>query len=90
MTLQAMCICIEMFVACLVYVYSQFLPLPSAIEIFAHISWIGVHGDTPIVYLLLNASLRNAVFKMIMDKGKTSMKYISMNLNDLNKSKNKL
>uniref|UniRef100_A0A914C6X0 Uncharacterized protein n=1 Tax=Acrobeloides nanus TaxID=290746 RepID=A0A914C6X0_9BILA len=65
LTLQAMCICIEMFIAALVYVYNEFFPLPNFIEIIAQISWIGVHGDTPIVYLLLNASLRNAVFKMM-------------------------
>jgi hypothetical protein len=71
-----------MFIAALVYVYNQFLPLPNIIEIIAQVSWIGVHGrqpfytsclfvenlgDTPIVYLLLNVSLRKAVFKMVMD-----------------------
>ena len=39
-----MCICIEMFIAALVYVYNEFFPLPNFIEIIAQISWIGVHG----------------------------------------------
>uniref|UniRef100_A0A914CG19 Uncharacterized protein n=1 Tax=Acrobeloides nanus TaxID=290746 RepID=A0A914CG19_9BILA len=64
-TIQAMCICIEMFIAALIYVYNQFFLLPDFIEVIAQVSWIGIHGDTPIVYLLLNASLRKSVFKML-------------------------
>lgn len=63
--------------AALVYVYNQFFPLPNLLEIIAQVCWIGVHGkpnffleiltflgDTPIVYLLLNRSLRLEVLKI--------------------------
>lgn len=45
MTIQAVLICLEMFVASLVYVYNAFYPLPNAVEIFAQICLIGVHGE---------------------------------------------
>ena len=33
-----------MFVAAIVYIYNQFLPLPDFLVIIAHASWICVHG----------------------------------------------
>uniref|UniRef100_A0A914E3T7 Uncharacterized protein n=1 Tax=Acrobeloides nanus TaxID=290746 RepID=A0A914E3T7_9BILA len=67
MTLQSMCICIEIFIAAIVYVIMQFWALPDSLVIIAHAAWICVHGDTPIVYLILNESLRKAMFKLIRD-----------------------
>uniref|UniRef100_A0A914CHF5 Uncharacterized protein n=1 Tax=Acrobeloides nanus TaxID=290746 RepID=A0A914CHF5_9BILA len=65
MTLQSLCICVEIFIAAVVYVYMQFFPVSEFVIIVAHICWILIHGDTPIVYLLLNVSLRTEVFKMV-------------------------
>jgi hypothetical protein len=81
MTLQSLCICVEIFIAALVYVYMQFFPVSEVVIIVAHTCWILTHGeinelklinnvfigDTPIVYLLLNDSLRKAVFRMVRD-----------------------
>ena len=79
MTLQSLCICVEIFIAALVYVYMQFFPVSEVVIIVAHTCWILIHGeiselklinnvfigDTPIVYLLLNESLRKAVFRTV-------------------------
>uniref|UniRef100_A0AC35FHW4 Uncharacterized protein n=1 Tax=Panagrolaimus sp. PS1159 TaxID=55785 RepID=A0AC35FHW4_9BILA len=63
MTIQALFICGEMFVAPVLHTLMLFWEFPAAVEIIAHISWICLHGDTPIIYFILNKSLRKAVIK---------------------------
>uniref|UniRef100_A0A914DID2 Uncharacterized protein n=1 Tax=Acrobeloides nanus TaxID=290746 RepID=A0A914DID2_9BILA len=65
LTAQSLCICVEMVVAAVIYVYMQYFPISDAFVIIAHVCWICVHGDTPIVYFALNESLRKGVFRLV-------------------------
>uniref|UniRef100_A0A914D7K2 Uncharacterized protein n=1 Tax=Acrobeloides nanus TaxID=290746 RepID=A0A914D7K2_9BILA len=44
MTLQSMCICVEIYIAAIVYVIMQFYTLPDILIIIAHACWICVHA----------------------------------------------
>uniref|UniRef100_A0A914CMF5 Uncharacterized protein n=1 Tax=Acrobeloides nanus TaxID=290746 RepID=A0A914CMF5_9BILA len=63
-TLQAVLICIEISFAASIYIIIQYFSIPYFVMISTHVMWMLVHGDTPIVYLALNKSLRNAVLDM--------------------------
>uniref|UniRef100_A0A914CJN8 G-protein coupled receptors family 1 profile domain-containing protein n=1 Tax=Acrobeloides nanus TaxID=290746 RepID=A0A914CJN8_9BILA len=65
MTLQSLCICVEIWIAAVVYVIMDFVSVPEIAIVIADICWMFTHGDTPFVYLILNKSLRKAVFNMI-------------------------
>uniref|UniRef100_A0A914EPZ5 Uncharacterized protein n=1 Tax=Acrobeloides nanus TaxID=290746 RepID=A0A914EPZ5_9BILA len=41
---------------------NELIPMPQFMNPIAQVFKIAVHGDTPLVYLCLNASLRRAVF----------------------------
>uniref|UniRef100_A0A914DZ53 Serpentine receptor class gamma n=1 Tax=Acrobeloides nanus TaxID=290746 RepID=A0A914DZ53_9BILA len=72
MFFQSLSICVEMFMVGVVYVYSEYVTVPMFMFIIDHISLLCVHGDTPIVYLLLNKSLRCAVFNLVTTRPSTS------------------
>uniref|UniRef100_A0A914CLJ9 Uncharacterized protein n=1 Tax=Acrobeloides nanus TaxID=290746 RepID=A0A914CLJ9_9BILA len=66
MLLQSMAICWEMFFVAIVYGLNEIYPnMPEFITKMEHIAWLCVHGDTPIIYVLLNASLRQKFFSLI-------------------------
>uniref|UniRef100_A0A914YD89 G protein-coupled receptor n=1 Tax=Panagrolaimus superbus TaxID=310955 RepID=A0A914YD89_9BILA len=86
MTIQAICVCGEMLFAPLLHIFMLFWEFPVIVEIIAHFGWICLHGDTPIIYFLLNISLRKAVkdmltpvFAMIKPIIPTSLNKISQN-----------
>lgn len=76
MTLQALFICVEIDLAALVYSLNKFIPFPEYVSAIAAVDWILVHGvinyvifnqflgDTPIIYFLLNKSLRRSVLTL--------------------------
>uniref|UniRef100_A0A914P633 Uncharacterized protein n=1 Tax=Panagrolaimus davidi TaxID=227884 RepID=A0A914P633_9BILA len=66
MTIQAIFVCGEMFAAPLLHIFMLFWEFPIFVEIFAHFSWICLHGDTPLIYFIYNKSLRQAVIEMVV------------------------
>uniref|UniRef100_A0A914Z875 Uncharacterized protein n=1 Tax=Panagrolaimus superbus TaxID=310955 RepID=A0A914Z875_9BILA len=44
MTIQALCVCGEMFFAPLIHIFMNIVEFPIIIEIIAHFSWICLHG----------------------------------------------
>lgn len=83
-----------MIVAAVIYVYMQYFPISDVFVIISHICWICVHGkmwklglldlkclgDTPIVYFILNESLRKGVLRLIfkrkLNKNTTNIAFI--------------
>uniref|UniRef100_A0A914EM69 Uncharacterized protein n=1 Tax=Acrobeloides nanus TaxID=290746 RepID=A0A914EM69_9BILA len=65
MLYQSMCICVEIFITATVYVGNAtgILAIPEMLAPVEHATWILVHADTPIVYLIFNRSLRKAAFE---------------------------
>uniref|UniRef100_A0A914C3W2 Uncharacterized protein n=1 Tax=Acrobeloides nanus TaxID=290746 RepID=A0A914C3W2_9BILA len=63
--MQSLAICFEMFFVATVYVGNQWVPLPEFMTKIEHLFLIFVHGDTPIVYLCLNATLRRQFFEIV-------------------------
>uniref|UniRef100_A0A914YQ64 G-protein coupled receptors family 1 profile domain-containing protein n=1 Tax=Panagrolaimus superbus TaxID=310955 RepID=A0A914YQ64_9BILA len=76
MTIQAVCICGEMCAAPLLHIFMLFWKFPVIIEILAHFSWICLHGDTPVIYFILNKTLRNSVTQMVSSTLKFPKNYI--------------
>uniref|UniRef100_A0A914DZL3 7TM GPCR serpentine receptor class x (Srx) domain-containing protein n=1 Tax=Acrobeloides nanus TaxID=290746 RepID=A0A914DZL3_9BILA len=69
MLYQSMCICWEIFFVATVYVSNalDILHPPNWFMVFEQLSWVFTHADTPIVYMLFNATLRRAVMSYIKD-----------------------
>uniref|UniRef100_A0A914E2R6 Uncharacterized protein n=1 Tax=Acrobeloides nanus TaxID=290746 RepID=A0A914E2R6_9BILA len=44
---------------------NELISMPQFMNPIAQVFKIAVHGDTPLVYLCLNASLRHAVFDLV-------------------------
>uniref|UniRef100_A0A914DI83 Uncharacterized protein n=1 Tax=Acrobeloides nanus TaxID=290746 RepID=A0A914DI83_9BILA len=65
MLMQSLAICFEMFIVAIVYVGNQWISVPEIMTKIEHIALICVHGDTPIVYLLFNKTLRKQSFGCI-------------------------
>uniref|UniRef100_A0A914DR89 Uncharacterized protein n=1 Tax=Acrobeloides nanus TaxID=290746 RepID=A0A914DR89_9BILA len=65
MFLQSFAICFEMFFVAIVYVANSWVELPEFLTKYEHMVLIFVHGDTPIVYLMLNGTLRRQVYEVV-------------------------
>uniref|UniRef100_A0A914E8M8 Uncharacterized protein n=1 Tax=Acrobeloides nanus TaxID=290746 RepID=A0A914E8M8_9BILA len=67
MFLQSFAICFEMFFVAIVYVANSWVELPEFLTKYEHMVLIFVHGDTPIVYLMLNGTLRRQVYENVKE-----------------------
>uniref|UniRef100_A0A0N5B597 G_PROTEIN_RECEP_F1_2 domain-containing protein n=1 Tax=Strongyloides papillosus TaxID=174720 RepID=A0A0N5B597_STREA len=67
---QVFIICFFVFAAALLYVYMQFFPVPPIFAVISQILWSFAQGCGGVIYITLNPTIRQAIWRDLLDKKK--------------------
>uniref|UniRef100_A0A0K0F3X0 Serpentine Receptor, class T n=1 Tax=Strongyloides venezuelensis TaxID=75913 RepID=A0A0K0F3X0_STRVS len=68
--IQVFIICFFVFAAALLYVYMQFFPVPPIFTVISQILWSFAQGCGGVIYITLNPTIRQAIWKVLLNKKK--------------------